>query len=150
MSFATSSFTGAAVQAKAVKAAASRSQLAVKADLYPGACGAYAGAGAPIGGGAQLELGRAAPRAASAAPSPAPVCPRQLLLLSGDAIGARLGAGRAVGGGGRGIISDSPLHPNARARAGGIGIRRGACQADAARRGGTDAQGAETPPIETS
>merc|ERR1719247_621451 len=32
MSFATSSFTGAAVQAKAVKAAASRSQLAVKAE----------------------------------------------------------------------------------------------------------------------
>ena len=32
---ATSSFTGAAVQAKAVKAAASRSQLAVKAEVYP-------------------------------------------------------------------------------------------------------------------
>ena len=33
--FAVSSFTGAAVQAKATKAAASRSQLAVKAEVYP-------------------------------------------------------------------------------------------------------------------
>jgi hypothetical protein len=44
MSFATSSFTGAAVQAKAVKAAASRSQLAVRADIYP-EFGTYPGGG---------------------------------------------------------------------------------------------------------
>ena len=31
----TSSFMGAAVQAKAVRAASSKKQLAVKADLYP-------------------------------------------------------------------------------------------------------------------
>ena len=50
---ATSSFTGAAVQAKAVKAAASRSQLAVKADLYPGTprswCARATPGGAPEG-----------------------------------------------------------------------------------------------------
>ena len=66
MSFATSSFTGAAVQAKAVKAAASRSQLAVRADIYPEVRRAREETPAPpgpvLGGAGRAHARRAVPR----------------------------------------------------------------------------------------
>ena len=66
MSFATSSFTGAAVQAKAVKAAASRSQLAVRADIYPEVRRAREETPAPpgpvLGGAGRARARRAVPR----------------------------------------------------------------------------------------
>ena len=60
---ATSSFTGAAVQAKAVKAAASRSQLAVKADLYPGTPRSWRARATPAAHPKASHATRAPPRA---------------------------------------------------------------------------------------